>query len=58
MFVSQKMDTKGLTSLLGDQSKLAMAASPDAAALAKQFMGAAVPECAGGIGGFIKKLFG
>ena len=58
MFVSQKMDTKGLTSLLGDQSKLAMAASPEVAAMAKQFMGAAVPESAGGIAGKLKKLFG
>lgn len=58
MFVSQKMDTKSLTSLLGDQSKLAMAASPDAAALAKQFMGASVPESSGFIAGLKKKLFG
>jgi hypothetical protein len=63
MFVSQKMDTKNLTSLLGDQSKLAMTESPDAAVLAKQFLGtaavaAAVPESSGGIGGFLKKLFG
>ncbi len=58
MFVSQKMDTKGITSLLGDQSKLAMAASPDAAALAKQFLTTAAPESSGGIMGFIKKLFG
>jgi hypothetical protein len=42
MFVSQKMDAKSLTSLLGDQSKLALAASPDTAALAKQFLGTAV----------------
>ena len=71
MVVSQKMDAKSLTSLLGDQSKLALAASPDAAALAKQFLGtavssavstatvaAAVPESSGGIMGFVKKLFG
>jgi hypothetical protein len=36
MFVQQKMDTKSLTSLLGDQSKMAMQASPDAAAMSKQ----------------------
>ncbi|RPI37444.1 MAG: DUF937 domain-containing protein [Methanoregulaceae archaeon] len=58
MFVSQKMDAKGLTSLLGDQSRMAMAASPEAAAMAKQFMGAAIPQSAGGVGGFLKKLFG
>jgi len=71
MVVSQKMDAKSLTSLLGDQSKLALAASPDAAALAKQFLGtavssavstatvaAAVPESSGGIMGFLKKLLG
>lgn len=71
MFVSQKMDAAGLTSLLGDQSRLAIAASPDAAAIAKQFLGPAVgtvvgtaavatkaPESSGGIGGFLKKLFG
>jgi hypothetical protein len=63
MVVSQKMDAAGLTSLLGDQSRLAMAASPDAAALAKQFLGtaavsAAVPQSAGGISGLLKKLFG
>ncbi|MGB9177553.1 MAG: DUF937 domain-containing protein [Methanoregula sp.] len=58
MFVDQKMDAKSLTTLLGDQSRLAMAASPDAAALAKQAMGAAVPESSGGASGMLKKLFG
>jgi hypothetical protein len=58
MFVDQKMDAKSLTTLLGDQSKMALAASPDAAALAKQFTGAAVPESSGGASGMLKKLFG
>lgn len=58
MFVGQKMDAAGLTSLLGDQSKMAIAASPDAAALATQFLGAAAPVSSGGIGGFLKKLVG
>jgi hypothetical protein len=57
MFVEQKMDTKSLTTLLGDQSQLAMAASPEAAALAKQVMGAAVPESAGDMSGMLKKMF-
>ena len=35
MFVSQKMDTKSLTTLLGDQSRMAMQVSPDAAAYGK-----------------------
>ena len=56
MFVGQKMDTKSLTSLLGDQSKMALAASPDAAAMAKQLMGA--QESSGGIGGILKKILG
>jgi hypothetical protein len=57
MFVEQNMDTKSLTTLLGDQSRMAMAASPDAAALAKQFTGAAVPESSGDISGMLKKMF-
>ena len=40
MFVQQKMDTKSLTGLLGDQSKMALQASPDAAAMSQQLMGA------------------
>jgi hypothetical protein len=58
MFLQQKMDAAGLTSLLGDQSKMALQGSPDAAALAKQFMGAAVPESSGGVTGILKKFFG
>jgi hypothetical protein len=56
MFVQQKMDTKSLTSLLGDQSKIALQASPDAAGLAKQVMG--TQESSGGIGGILKKVLG
>lgn len=56
MFVSQKMDTKSLTTLLGDQSKMAMQASPDAAAMAQQLMGA--QESSGGVSGILKKVLG
>ena len=56
MFVSQKMDTKSLTTLLGDQSKMAMQASPDAAAMAQQVMGA--QESSGGVSGILKKVLG
>ncbi|HJX55373.1 MAG TPA: DUF937 domain-containing protein [Methanoregula sp.] len=56
MFVQQKMDTKSLTGLLGDQSKMALQASPDAAAMSKQLMGA--QETSGGIGGILKKVLG
>jgi hypothetical protein len=56
IFVSQKMDTKSLTSLLGDQSKVALQASPEAAGMAKQLMGA--QESSGGISGILKKVLG
>ncbi len=56
MFVQQKMDTKSLTSLLGDQSKIALQASPDAAGLAQEVMG--TQESSGGIGGILKKVLG
>jgi hypothetical protein len=55
MFVQQKMDTKSLTSLLGDQSKIALQASPDAAGLAQEVMG---NQGSGGIGGILKKVLG
>jgi hypothetical protein len=54
-FAGKSVDQNGLTSLLGEQSKLAMQASPDAASLAKQFL---TPQESGGIMGFLKKLFG
>jgi len=56
MFVSQKMDTKSLTGLLGDQSKLALQASPDAAAMAQQLTGA--QESTSGVSGILKKVLG
>jgi hypothetical protein len=56
MFVSQKMDTKSLTTLLGDQSRMAMRASPDAAAMAKQMMGDQASS--GGVSGILKKVLG
>ena len=56
MFTDKKMDSAGLTSLLGDQAKVAMQSSPDAAALADQFLGA--EEETTGILGSIKKILG
>jgi hypothetical protein len=52
----QNMDSKGLSNLLGDQSKMAMQSSPDAANLAKQLLTA--QEGSGGIMGMLKKLLG
>lgn len=52
----QKLDKAGLSSLLGDQSKMAMAASPEAADLAKQLLSSS-GDVAGAAGKF-KKLFG
>lgn len=57
MFVSQKMDAAGLTSLLGDQSKMALAGSPDAAAMAQQLLGAQAGG-SGGVSGILKKFLG
>ncbi len=54
MVTQQKMDSAGLTSLLGEQSKLAMQSSPEAASMAKQFLGA--QESSGGLTGLLKKL--
>lgn len=51
-----KTDQNSLSGLLGEQSKMAMQASPDAAALASQFLGK--KEEAAGIMGMLKKLFG
>jgi hypothetical protein len=56
MVGQQKMDTKSLTGLLGDQSKMALQASPEAAGMAQQLMGA--QESSGGIGGIFKKVLG
>lgn len=52
----QKMDAAGLAGLLGDQSKTALAGSPDAAALAQQLTGTSAGS--GGASGFLKKLLG
>jgi hypothetical protein len=52
----QKTDAAGLASLLGDQSKMALAGSPDAAALAQQLMGAQAGS--GGLSGMFKKVLG
>ncbi len=56
MFAGKKVDQQGLTSLLGEQSKMAMQASPEAANMAKQLLGTQ-PEAAVKSGQF-KKLFG
>jgi len=56
MFVQKKMDTKSLTSLLGDQSRMALQSSPDAAAIAQQLTGA--QESGSGISGVLKKVLG
>ena len=56
MYVSQKMDTKSLTTLLGDQSRMAMQASPDTAAMAKQMIGDKASS--GGVSGILKKVLG
>jgi hypothetical protein len=54
MVTEQKMDNTGLTNLIGEQSKLAMQLSPDAASMAQQFMG--TEESSGGLTGLLKKL--
>jgi len=54
MVTQKKMDTAGLTTLLGEESKLAMQSSPEAASMAKEFLGA--QEGTGGLAGLLKKL--
>jgi len=56
MFVQQKMDTQSLTNLIGDQSKMALLASPEAAGMAQQLLGA--QEGGSGISGILKKVLG
>jgi hypothetical protein len=56
MFAGQKMDQKGLTSLLGEQSKMAMQSSPEAADMARQLMGA--QQDTAGVTGIFKKFLG
>ena len=53
----QKTDAAGLTNLLGEQSAMALAGSPDAAALAQQVMGGREGS-SGGISGMFKKVLG
>jgi hypothetical protein len=53
MVVQQKMDTKNLTSVLGDHAKMALQSSPEAASIAQQLP--AAQESAGGISGILKK---
>jgi hypothetical protein len=53
----QKTDAAGLTSLLGEQSAMALAGSPDAAALAQQVMGGKEGS-SGDIAGMFKKVLG
>jgi hypothetical protein len=52
----QKMDQQGLTSLLGEQSKMAMQSSPDAANMARQLLGS--QQDTAGVSGMFKKFLG
>lgn len=52
----KQMDQNGLTSLLGEQSKMAMQSSPDAANMAKQLLGG--QESSSGVSGIFKKFLG
>jgi hypothetical protein len=52
----KQMDQKGLTSLLGEQSNMAMQSSPDAANMAKQLLGG--EESSSGVSGIFKKFLG
>ncbi|HQA81303.1 MAG: DUF937 domain-containing protein [Methanoregulaceae archaeon] len=51
----QSMDQQGLAGMLGEQSKMAMQSSPEAAGMAKNLMGEVKKEKSGG---FLKRLFG
>jgi hypothetical protein len=55
-FMGQNMDPKGLSNLLGDQSKMAIQSSPEASSMAKQLL--AAQEGSGGVMGMLKKLLG
>ena len=57
MSTQQNMDSKGLSNLLGDQSKMAMQSSPETANMAKQLL-AMQEGSGGGIMGMLKKLLG
>lgn len=56
MFSGKKIDQQGLTSMLGEQSKMAMQASPEVASMATQVLGSKQEVEAKT--GFFKKLFG
>jgi hypothetical protein len=55
MFIQQKMDTTSLTSLLGDQSKMALQSSSDADGMARQLLAA---QTGSGASGILKKVLG
>lgn len=55
-FPDKQMDPGSLSTLLGDEAKTAMQSSPDAAALASQYL-EAKPETSG-IMGSLKKILG
>ena len=52
----KQVDQKGLTNLLGEQSKMAMQSSPDAARIAKQMLGS--QKDTAGVSGAFKKFLG
>jgi len=52
----KQVDQKGLTNLLGEQSKMAMQSSPDAARIAKQMLGS--QKDTAGVSGVFKKFLG
>ncbi|MBN1454752.1 MAG: DUF937 domain-containing protein [Methanomicrobia archaeon] len=54
MVTQKEMGNAELTTVLGEQSKLAMQSSPEAASMAKEFMG--TQERSGGLSGLLKKL--
>lgn len=55
-FSGQQVDQQGLTSLLGEQSEMAMQSSPEAAGMARQVLGATKET--GGAAGIFKKFLG
>lgn len=56
IFTEQRMDQKGLSSLLEGQMKMVTQSSPEAAAMAKQFLGP--EEKSSGIMAWLKKFIG
>jgi hypothetical protein len=55
MVAGKNTDAAGLAGLLGDQSKTALAGSPDAAAIAEQVM---LSQAGGNLSGMLKNVFG